>query len=182
MKILKIILVIFLVGILVFSAWIVGNIYLFPKSPRAIATFENENLQLKIAYYRPYKKDRLIFGDQENGALVPFGEYWRLGANLVTKLKTNRDISFAGRQLNKGSYGLYAYPYSDHWLLIIHRKNKGSSYNEPPENGIILRVNTPTYKLNEEVEQFTIDFIQADQKEVIIRFQWDNTGINIPIE
>lgn len=182
MKILKILLIILLVGAIAFSGWIVVNLYLFPKSPRAIATFENENLKLKVTYYRPYKKDRLIFGDQENEALVPFGEYWRLGANLVTKLKTNRDISFAGRQLNKGTYGLYAYPYSDHWLVIVHRKNKGSSYNEPPKNGIILRANTPTYKLNEEIEQFTIDFFTTDQEEVIIRLRWDNTGINIPVK
>ncbi|MEM9897720.1 MAG: DUF2911 domain-containing protein, partial [Bacteroidota bacterium] len=45
-------------------------------SPEETITYKDQGLEISIFYNRPYKKDRVIFGE-----LVPFGEVWRTGAN-----------------------------------------------------------------------------------------------------
>ena len=47
----------------------------FPASPLQIVKFSSENVNYEVEYSRPFKKDRLIFGDESEGALVPFGKY-----------------------------------------------------------------------------------------------------------
>ena len=48
-------------------------------SPKDNVKFELNDLKLKVFYNRPFKKDRDVFG-----ALVPFNEVWRTGANEAT--------------------------------------------------------------------------------------------------
>ena len=46
-------------------------------SPSATATFDKNGLQVNVDYCKPSKKDRLIFGEEKDKALVPFGKWWR---------------------------------------------------------------------------------------------------------
>lgn len=41
---------------------------------------------------------------------MPYEKYGRLGANLATKIEVNQAITFAGVDLDAGSYRLYAFP------------------------------------------------------------------------
>ena len=176
MKALKIIIGV-LVSLIVFAGlFFVYSLYLNPKSPSSSVEYIDGDKEITVRYYRPFKKDRLIFGDSAEGALVPYGFYWRLGANLTTKLKTNQDLDFAGRTLPKGSYGLYVYPYAENWLVFVHTKTGGISFNEPEAEGIIMKVNVPVTPLSESLEQFTIDFVDSS-----LRFRWDTTEVLIPI-
>ena len=53
-----------------------------PVSPLKISEYNyNEKNVASITYSSPAKKGRLIFGRKDEGALVPFDEYWRTGAN-----------------------------------------------------------------------------------------------------
>ena len=155
-------------------------LFINPKSPQGTAVFDKDDLQMEVTYYRPYKNGRLIFGDESQGALLPYGKYWRLGANLVTKIEVNQAITFAGVDLDAGSYRLYAYPQESYWELIVHTDPFGSSAQEPDPAGIIARINLEKSSLNEIVEQFTIDF-ETSPKNILLRMRWDTTEINIPI-
>ena len=172
------------IAVLILILAVVGYFYyaLFinPKSPQGTAVFDKDDLKMEVTYYRPYKKGRLIFGDESQGALLPYGKYWRLGANLVTKIEVNQGITFAGVDLDAGSYRLYAYPQESYWELIVHTDPFGSSAQEPDPAGIIARVNLEKSSLNEIVEQFTIDF-ETSPKNILLRMRWDTTEINIPI-
>jgi hypothetical protein len=155
-------------------------LFINPKSPQGTAVFDKDDLQMEVTYYRPYKNGRLIFGDESQGALLPYGKYWRLGANLATKIDVNQAITFAGIDLEAGSYRLYAYPQESYWELIIHTNSFGSSAQEPDPEGIIARINLEKSSLNEIVEQFTITFEESPQN-ILLRIRWDTTEINIPI-
>ena len=152
------------------------GLYINPKSPRGTAVYKKENTEIKINYYRPFKKERLIFGSTSEGALVPFGTYWRLGANLRTKLKINTSITFANRLLEKGTYGLYVHPYVNNWVVTVHSNYRGWGYSEPEPEGIVMQVNLPTTLLTDSVEQLTIDFVEDD-----LRIRWDTTQVVIPL-
>jgi len=176
MKALKIIIGVVVSLVVLAGLFFVYSLYVNPKSPLGLAEYIDGDKEITVRYYRPFKKDRLIFGDSADGALVPYGVYWRLGANLTTKLTTNQDLDFAGRTLPKGSYGLYVYPYAENWLVFVHTKTGGISFNEPEAEGIIMKVNVPVTSLSESLEQFTIDFVDSS-----LRFRWDTTEVLIPI-
>ena len=108
---------------------------------------------------------------------MPFGSYWRLGANLTTKLTTNKDLNLAGRLLPKGTYGLYVYPYAENWVLYVHTKTGGFSAVEPDPSGILMKINLPVQQVEQPVEQFTMDFIDN-----ALRMQWDTTKVVLPLE
>ena len=54
------------------ASYVVYGVFLNPKSPRDTVKFNKEELALVVDYSRPYKKDRLIFGPEEEQALVPY--------------------------------------------------------------------------------------------------------------
>lgn len=176
MKAKKIIVGILVGFVVIAAAYFAYALYINPKSPMGSAAYSNGDKEISVRYYRPYKKDRLIFGEAADGALAPYDTYWRLGANMTTKLTTNQDFDFAGRLLPKGSYGLYAYPYAENWVIYVHSKTGGLSFTEPDPSGILMKVNVPVQSLEEPLEQFTIDFVDSS-----LRMRWDTTKVVIPI-
>ena len=61
-------------GLIVVVGLYIAYTVLNPKSPFDKTSFQKENMQLEIEYSRPYKKGRLIFGNKNDGALVPYNE------------------------------------------------------------------------------------------------------------
>ncbi|MDA8947571.1 DUF2911 domain-containing protein [Flavobacteriaceae bacterium] len=176
MKVIKIILVIIISLLVLAGFFFAYGLYINPKSPLGKAEFQTENQKISVRYYRPFKNNRLIFGEAADGALVPYGAYWRLGANLTTKISTDQKLNFAGRVLPKGTYGLYAYPYAENWVIYVHTKTGGFSFSEPNPEGVLMKVNVPVQTTEEAVEQFTIDFVESS-----LRMRWDTTKVVIPI-
>ena len=79
-----------LVAIFIFISYTL-YLVLNPVSPLETVNFSNKDKIISVTYSRPYKKDRLIFGNQTDGALVPYGIYWRTGANRHTVIETETD-------------------------------------------------------------------------------------------
>ena len=176
MKIHNILICILISLLLIAASYFVYTLYINPKSPLEYSELALGKNKITIRYYRPYKNKRLIFGEADQGALVPYGKYWRLGANLTTKLTTNKELNFAGQVLPKGSYGIYVYPNVDHWKVYVHTKTGGYSFEEPDPSGIVLKTKVAVTTLEDVVEQLTIDFVGSS-----IRVRWDTTEAIIPI-
>ncbi len=166
--------------ILIISYGIYGT-FINPISPRDTVKYEKDGLTLIVDYSRPYKKERLIFGPKEDDALVPYGIYWRLGANYSTTFETNKAINFAGLPLPAGKYKLYAVPNSDHWVVSLNSEHDTFGFSEPNYEKDIISVNIATAKLMNPIEQFTIDFVGGIHA-LSLRFRWDTTAVSIPID
>ena len=82
--------------LILFAAFIAYAVYTInnPASPLGTASFSENDKDITVTYSRPYKKGRLIFGSEDESALVPFDNYWRTGANRHTMIKTNSDLIF----------------------------------------------------------------------------------------
>ena len=155
-----------------------------PVSPLEVVTFENNDLTFEVEYSRPFKKDRLIFGNKSDGALVPFGEYWRTGANAATNFSINSDITISGVQLMSGKYRLYSVPGKEKWEVFVNSEaDTFFAITEPNSDKDLMSFTVTPQKLEETVEQFTIDFIPSPPdgpSSTGLRLRWDLTEIIIP--
>ncbi len=96
---------------LLFVIWVVYGLFIAtPVSPPTTASYNEGGLEITVDYSQPSKKGRLIFGEKEDGALQPYGKYWRLGANAATEITFNKDVIFGGEPIKAGTYRMYAVP------------------------------------------------------------------------
>ena len=166
----------FLIILISITFFFVYPIWINPKSPKSEVSINADGLNIEIQYSRPSKRDRLIFGTEDQDALLTYGKYWRLGANFATSIEINQNVSFAGRPLNKGKYRLYVVPFKNNWRLVINSESGVFGFNEPDYSKDIMAVNLPVNILNDELEQFTIDFVEFDSI-LNLRMRWDNTEV-----
>ncbi len=158
-----------------------GALVVSKRSPITTATIADRGLDLKVVYCQPYKKGRLIFGEEKDGALQPYGKYWRLGANAVTEITFNQDVSFAGKAVKAGSYRMYAVPGPASFQIALNSE-VGVYFGimEPDHTLDVLSVDVPVQSSLSEVEQFTITF-GSDSTGVNMDMVWDKTWLTVPI-
>ena len=149
-------------------------------SPFEQATYAGKGLNISVDYCRPYKKGRVIFGEASEGALQPYGTYWRAGANEATAIQFNQDVSIMGKSLKEGTYVLYAVPGNPDWTIGFNSDVGRWGYAEVDHDKDILLVTAPQQALPDTVEQFTIDFTEQELG-VNLNLKWDQTLVPISI-
>lgn len=168
--------------VVIIIAIIVGAIVAFQQyqlyqtkkySPADVATYANNEVKIEITYSRPYKKDRDIFGD-----LVPYGEWWRTGANEATTIKLSRNIAFSGDTLKAGTYSMVTFPGKNEWIIVFNNKIPDWGTRYYPEEDE-LKVKGKVEELPQVLEQFTIDFSEENGQPVLI-IAWDKTKVSTP--
>lgn len=169
------------VAVLVISAMLYLNYRNRSLSPPGHAQYHKGDLTIEIPYSRPSKRGRLIFGSADDGALLPYGKYWRLGANEATEVTFSRDITFNGQPVQAGTYRMYAVPGKDTFEISLNSELGKWGYAEPDYSLDLLKTKVPVEQSNDQVEQFTIRFEEAGGT-VLIVCEWDNVKIKIPVE
>lgn len=173
-----------LIGVAVLLLAVIGFFgygLLFPKSPTTSTSFSSNGLDIKVNYSQPSKRGRLIFGEEKDGALQPYGKYWRLGANASTEITFSRNITFAGKPVNAGSYRMYAVPGPTSFQISLNSE-VGVYFGvaEPDYSKDILKVDIPVSAAPSETEKFVIQF-SDDSAGVNMDFVWDKILVRVPI-
>ena len=142
-------------------------------SGRGAANATVHGATIAVDYGTPVKRGREIFG-----ALVPYGERWRTGANRATHFTTDRDLTVAGLDVPAGEYTLSTILAEDGGTLIINTQTGqgGTTYNQDRDLG---RVALTRSSLDETVEVFTIVVEEMDEGGVL-KLQWDRTEFSVP--
>ena len=158
--------------------------FLNPISPKSTINYDfdknDKSISLQVDYSRPYKKGRLIFGTKEEGALVPYNNYWRTGANFCTDFYNSSEILFNGNKLDSGKYFLYTFPNENSWDIILNSDHgRFGFFNPDRENDVLITSVTPI-SIDEDFEQFKIDFEKVDSN-IFLRLRWEKTSVSIPI-
>jgi hypothetical protein len=136
-----------------------------------------ETAKVRVIYSRPAKNGREVFGTK----LAPYGKVWRVGANEAPEIKFYENATIQGKSIKAGSYALLAIPNEKEWTIILSKDVDqwgAYSYDEKQD---VLRVNVPTRKATETIENFSVQFAKGDGKEVLMRMGWDNTVVEVPI-
>ena len=107
-------------------------------SPMGMARTTIDDTYVSVVYSRPYERGRdNIFGTKESGALVPFGEVWRTGANEAVQFTTTGDLVFAGdKVLPAGTYSFFTTPGAAEWTVHFNsRLGMSGTFYRNPETG-----------------------------------------------
>ena len=170
------------IAVLLFVVWVVYGLFFAPRpSPLKTTEFSGNGIDIKVVYSQPYKKGRLIFGEEKDGALQPYGKYWRLGANEATEITFNKNINFAGKSVNAGTYRMYAVPGASTWQVSLNSElGVFFGVTEPKYELDVVKVEVPSGTAPAETEQFVINF-SNDSITVNMDFVWDKTQVRVPI-
>jgi hypothetical protein len=150
-------------------------------SPPGEVKYNKNDLTVEISYGRPSQKGRLIFGTEDEGALLSYGKYWRLGANWATEITISRDVLFNGNKLDSGSYSMYSFPGEHEFVIVLNSELGNWGAFDPDHSLDVLETKVPVEKSNDAIEQFTIRFEEKDTK-VLVVCEWSDTKIKIPLE
>lgn len=166
--------IVFLVGIVLLIAFSALRIYTKSFSPEAQASYMDDDISIIVNYCQPHKKGRIIFG-----ALVPYGEIWRTGANEATTIHFSQNVSIDNSTLEHGTYSLYTIPNKKKWTIIFNGQTGqwGTRYNPSKD---VLRVEVQPTRLNDMQEYFTIS-LDSIQDGVLLSLLWDQTKVALPI-
>ena len=168
--------------VLILIIWVVYAFFIAtPVSPRATASYNQGGLEITVDYSQPSKKDRLIFGEESAGALQPYGQYWRLGANAPTEITFNKDVSFGGEPIKAGTYRMYAVPGENAFEITLNSET-GVFFGaaEPDHELDVVTVQAPVQQTASVQETFTID-IKSSNTGATIAFSWDEIRFSVPI-
>lgn len=152
-----------------------------PASPPATVEYSDQGLDITVNYSQPSKKGRLIFGEEADDALQPYGKYWRLGANAATEITLSKDVLFAGKPLSAGTYRMSAVPGPEAFKINLNSEvDVFFGVAEPDPELDVLSVDAPVTPQANETEMFTINF-SSDANTILMDFVWDKTLFSVPI-
>ena len=129
---------------------------------------------VEVAYSRPQKRGRVIFGN-----VVPWNQVWRTGANAATMLTTSADLIIGNTTLPAGKYTLWSLPSPTGAKLIINSQTGqwGTEYDVSKD---VARLDLAQTTLAAPVEQFTFAIVPQGANG-ILKFSWDDREYSIPI-
>ncbi|WP_262248649.1 DUF2911 domain-containing protein [Parapedobacter soli] len=129
-----------------------------------------------LKYNRPNINGRKIFG-----ALVPFDEVWRTGANRIPTLTFDGPVTIAGNQLEAGTYGLLTIPGKSKWTIILSKNSEQWGAYTYKQEEDIFRFDVTPERLKKPVESFTISFSDVHPQRSRLNIAWDRTAVGFDL-
>lgn len=132
--------------------------------------------EFTLTYSRPATRGRAIMG-----ALVPYGEIWRTGANDNTKISFSDPITIKGVTIPAGNYALFTRPGATMWEVFFYTKT--DNWGIPQEwnsKHVAASFEFPVVNLNESVASFTIAFQNLGNNGADLAISWDTAKVVVP--
>lgn len=145
-------------------------------SPKATVMQQVGITDLTVSYSRPGVKGRPIWG-----ALVPYTEPWRTGANEATTFTTTDEIKVGGNSLPAGTYSFFTIPADGDWTVIFSKQQGqwGAYQYDPAQDAARLTVK-PEAADHVEWMHFTFDDMTPNSANLTLR--WEKLKLVVPIE
>jgi hypothetical protein len=141
-------------------------------SPAAVASGKINGASISINYSSPSVKGRQIWG-----ALVPFNEVWRAGANEATTFETDKELTIEGSKLPAGKYSFFVIPNEKECIIIFNKEAKqwgAFKYNDKQDQ---LRVTVKQQIVNATAEKL----VYSINKDNIV-LSWEKWNIPFSVK
>lgn len=147
-------------------------------SPEAVAETAQNGVKIKISYGQPSKKGRLIFGREQDKALLPYGKVWRTGANEATLIELKEDVIIGGKPVKAGTYSLFSVPGQSSWKIILNSETGqwGTEYNDGKN---VMSVEVPI-RIRPSVQEIFQIYFEEIPNGVNMVLSWDQTEALVP--
>lgn len=145
-------------------------------SPSASVKTTVGTSDVTINYHRPGVKGRKIWG-----ALVPYGEVWRLGANNATTITFAEAVRVEGKDVPAGTYGLFAIPAQDKWTLILNKEAQqwgAYSYKQAQD---LLRFDVKP-QTGPFTEWMVFNITPTGEGKAVVEMAWENLRVPFTVE
>ena len=141
------------------------------KSQNAEVTQTIGITNVTLKYSRPLANGRKVWG-----ALVPYGEVWRAGANENTVITFADPVSIEGKPLDKGTYGLFMIPTESDWTIIFSKTDTawGAFTYKQDEDALRVTVKPAASDFHEALI-YEFDDLKPDSAVVTLR--WDKLAV-----
>jgi hypothetical protein len=131
---------------------------------------------ITVDYSSPGVKGRKIWG-----AVVPYDQMWRAGANQATKITFSRDVTFAGKPVPAGTYAFFVIPTKSAWTVILNKRadqaGTGRDYKQA-DDLLRVQVQPKAAPFRERLAYLVTDF--TDDK-ALLDLEWEKLRLSIPI-
>lgn len=147
------------------------------QSPAATVTQTVGLTDITVVYHRPAINGRAIWG-----ALVPYNEPWRAGANENTTVQFSSDVKVGGKALKAGTYGVHMIPTQKEWTVAFSNMSVawGSFTYDQKEDALRVTVTPRTAPTAQERLLYRFDD-PGDTKATLV-LAWEKLEVPIAIE
>lgn len=147
-----------------------GQIRTPQPSPAATVMQTVGVTDITVKYSRPAVKGREIFGK-----LIPYGQFWRTGANQATAIEFSTDMMLEGQNVPAGKYFLYSIPGADAWTVIIN-KSAATAPEQYKQADDVARVSVKP-SATTHTESFEISFSDITDSTAHLNIAWATTKV-----
>ncbi len=131
---------------------------------------------VSIEYHRPGVRNRPIWG-----ALVPYGEVWRTGANEATTIRFSDPVRVEGHDVPAGTYSFFAIPTAKSWTLILNKKaDQWGAFNYAVADDLLRFDVQPRAAAPLEWLRYSID--AKGESSATVQLAWEKIAVEFSIE
>lgn len=143
-----------------------------PSSSKEATTGKINGATITVNYGSPSVNGREIWG-----ALVPFNQVWRAGANDATTFESDKELTIEGAKLPAGKYSFFIIPNDKECIIIFNKEaNQWGAYKyKEQEDQLRVTVKQKITKSKAEKLVYTIG-------KNLISLSWDNWNIPISVK
>jgi hypothetical protein len=130
--------------------------------------------KVTIEYGRPSVGGRTIWG-----ALVPYGQVWRAGADEATTIAFDKDVKIEGQKLAAGRYALFLIPSEGDWTVVFNSvADQWGAFKHDPSKDVLRATVKPGTGAMTEALEYTIagDRVEMRWEKVAVGFTVSPAG------
>jgi hypothetical protein len=133
--------------------------------------------EVSVEYSSPAVRGRPIWG-----ALVPYGQVWRAGANSATKLTVSKDVKVGDTTLVAGSYAIFVQPNEKGpWTFILNKNSGQWGSTEYKQDQDVLRVEVLPETIASR-ERLAFQIIDFSNDAATLTLEWEKVRLAVPLK
>lgn len=145
-------------------------------SPGASVTQRVGVTDLSLKWSSPGVKGRKIFG-----ALVPYNEVWRTGANSATRFESSTDFTFGDTKVPAGAYALFTVPGKSSWTVILNTNVNSWGSTDYDKKDDVARVSVKPQTVPAR-ERLNFSFANTTDDAARLDIEWDTVRVSVPVK
>lgn len=152
-------------------------------SPLDVASYpsnwRNSDKLVKVIYGRPQLKGRAL---STLAVADSTKRVWRTGANEAPEVTFFKDVLFAGKRVEAGTYTLFTIPAEKEWTLILSSVRNVWGHYTYDKKDDVLRVLGEVSESEKNIEAFSIAFNKNKEDVVTMYIGWEKTIVSVSVE